>query len=306
MLVYVVKRMLGIVPVLIGVSIIVFLSVRLIPGDPAVAVGGIHATVEDLARIRHRLGLDRPVHYQYFFWVRSVLGGDLGRSVANDYPVLPQLVQRSMMTLQLSVTALVLTVVVGVPLGVVAAYHPHRSTDYAAMSLAMVGVSMPVFWLGLLLIYVFAVRWHVFPVSGAGTVSHLALPSLTLALYSVALVSRMTRASMLEVLSRDYIRTAHAKGCAASRVLTQHGLRNALIPVITVAGLQFGYLLSGAVVTETVFAWPGLGRLMADAVFLRDFPIIQGGVLLVAVAFVLVNLLTDVLVAFSDPRVRYD
>lgn len=305
MLAYVLRRILSTVPVLVGVSLIVFLSIRLVPGDPAVAIGGVDATAEDLARIRHRLGLDRPVHVQYLVWLRSVVQGDLGRSVVNDYPVLPQLVRRSAMTLQLSAVALLLTLVVGVPLGVVAAYFPHRSVDYVAMCLAVFGVSMPVFWTGLLLMYAFAVRWYVFPVSGAGTILHLVLPATTLALFSVALVSRMTRASMLEALSRDYVRTARAKGCAEPRVLAYHALRNALIPVTTVVGLQFGYLLGGAVVTETVFAWPGLGRLMADAVFLRDFPIIQGGVLLIAVAFVVVNLMTDVFVAFFDPRIRY-
>jgi peptide/nickel transport system permease protein/oligopeptide transport system permease protein len=210
------------------------------------------------------------------------------------------------MTLELAAVAMLISVLLGIPLGLTAARHPHTLTDYGIMAVAMIGVSIPGFWLGLILAYVFAVRWQLLPVSGAGTLAHILLPAVTLALYSVALLSRMTRASMLEVLSLDFVRTARAKGCSEKRMLVHHALRSALTPVVTVTGLQFGYLLSGAVVTETVFSWPGLGSLMADAVFRRDFPLIQGGVLLVAVSFVVINLLTDIVVAFADPRIRYE
>ena len=303
---YLSRRLAATLFVLLGVSILVFLSIRLVPGDPAIVVGGIKATEEDLERIRERLGLNRPLHLQYLTWVTNVLQGDFGRSVVSDYPVLPQLAQRGLKTFQLTLVAMVLTLSISIPLGVIAARRAHTFLDYSLMIFATVGVSTPVFWTGLLLMYVFSVRLRLLPVSGTGSLAHFILPAVTLALYSTGLLSRMTRASMLEVLSRDYIRTARAKGSSEARVMLHHALRSGLIPVVTVAGLQFGYLLAGAVVTETVFAWPGIGRLLADAIFLRDFPIIQGGVLFIAVSFVLVNLLTDLAVAFLDPRIRYE
>ncbi|MDR7419074.1 MAG: ABC transporter permease [Armatimonadota bacterium] len=302
---YLVGRLVAVFPVLVGVSFIVLLVMHLIPGDPAVVIAGVGASGEDIETIRRQLGLDRPFLLQYITWVNNMLRGDWGRSAVTREAVLPLLASRVQYTALLAAVGVVLAVGAGVPLGVLAAVRRNQPLDYGATMVALVGISAPIFWIGLVLQLLFAVRLGWLPTSGAGTWRHLVLPAIAIAANSTAILTRMTRSSLLEVLGQDYVRTAHSKGCARRRVIGHHALRNALIPIVTVIGLQFGYLLGGAVLTETVFVWPGVGRLLADAIFRRDFPVVQGAVMLIAVAFVFVNLLTDLAYAYLDPRVRY-
>jgi ABC-type dipeptide/oligopeptide/nickel transport system permease component len=302
---YVLGRLVAVIPVLIGVSFIVLLVMHLIPGDPAVVIAGVGASGSDIETIRHQLGLDRPFLVQYLTWVGNILRGEWGRSAVTREAVLPLLISRVQYTVLLAAAGVVLAVGTGVPLGVLAAVRRNQPLDYGATIIALVGISAPIFWIGLLLQLLFAVRLGWLPTSGAGTWRHLLLPTVAIAANSTAILVRMTRSSVLEVLGQDYVRTARSKGCTHRRVVLLHALRNALIPVVTVVGLQFGYLLGGAVLTETVFVWPGVGRLLADAIFRRDFLVVQGAVLLIASAFVFVNLLTDLAYAYLDPRVRY-
>ncbi len=303
---YVLKRLLLALPVLLGVSVVVFVAIRLIPGDPAQIMAGQAATEEVVRQIRQSLGLDRPLPVQYLYFLRNVVRGDLGRSLFNGAPVVEELGQRFPRTVRLALASMVVASVIGIPAGILAATRHLSWVDTLVMLVALVGVSMPVFWLGLNLILVFSVRLQWLPAFGYETWRHLLLPSVTLGAASAAIVARMTRSAMLEVLGQDYIRTARAKGLAERVVVNRHALRNALIPVVTVLGLQLGTLLSGAVLTETVFAWPGIGRLLVDAVLARDYPIIQGATLLIAATFVALNLAVDVLYGLLDPRIRYE
>jgi ABC-type dipeptide/oligopeptide/nickel transport system permease component len=303
---YLLKRLFLAIPVLFGVSIVVFGIVRFIPGDPAQIMAGQAATREVVEQIRNTLGLDRPVPLQYALFLRGAVRGDLGKSIYNGAPVREELGQRFPRTIRLAFAGILVSCLIGVPVGILSAVRHSTWIDSTAMVFALVGVSMPLFWLGLNLILVFAVRLHWLPAIGYETPQHLILPAITLGLGSAALVARMTRSAMLEVLRQDYVRTARAKGAAPRRVVNYHALRNALIPVVTVIGLQLGNLLSGAVLTESVFAWPGVGRLLVEAVLTRDYPIIQGSILLVATSFVALNLAVDLLYAFLDPRIRYD
>ena len=305
MLKYVIRRLLMLIPVLFGISVIVFSILHLVPGDPAEIVAGVEATKEDIELIRRNLGLDQPLHVQYLTWLSKVLQGDLGRSILTRRPVLSELLPRMMATVELTVASMIVAVSLGVTIGIISSTKQYSFFDHASMISAFLGVSMPVFWWGLMLMLLFSVTLGWLPTVGRGGIEHLILPSVTLATASIALIARMTRSSMLEVIRQDYIRTARAKGCHERRVIYKHALKNALIPVVTVVGLQFGYLLGGAVLTETVFAWPGIGRLMVDSIFHRDFPMVQGAILLVATAFVFVNLLTDILYAYLDPRIHY-
>ncbi len=302
---YVVGRCVAVIPVLIGVSFIVLLVMYLIPGDPALVIAGPGASGTDIETIRRQLGLDRPFLVQYLTWAGNMLRGDWGRSAVTRETVLPLLMSRVQYTALLAAVGVVLAVGTGVPLGVLAATRRNQPFDYGATMIALVGISAPIFWIGLVLQLFFAVRLGWLPTSGAGTWRHLVLPAIAIAANSTAILTRMTRSSLLEVLGQDYVRTARSKGCTPRRVVVLHALRNALIPIVTVMGLQFGYLMGGAVLTETVFGWPGIGRLLADAIFRRDFPVVQGAVLLIAAAFVFVNLLTDLAYAYLDPRVRY-
>jgi peptide/nickel transport system permease protein/oligopeptide transport system permease protein len=303
---YLLRRILIALPTLLGVVVLVFLMVRLAPGDPAVLLAGEFATPETLEAIRARYGLDRSLPEQFLIYLEALLRGDLGESARSRRPVLEELKTYFPNTLELASAAILVAVLTGIPLGVLAALRPGSGLDLSVMVLALLGVSMPVFWFGLLAILIFSVGLGWFPVAGKGTLAHLVLPAITLGINATALLARMTRGTLLEVLSQDYIRTARAKGLAERVVIFKHALRNALIPVVTVVGLEFGTLLSGAVITETIFAWPGLGQLLVGSILARDYPVVQGAVLLVAISFVLINLLVDLLYAAIDPRVRYD
>lgn len=303
---YLTKRLILAVPVLVGISIVVFAMIRLIPGDPAQLMAGQAATEEVVREIRNSLGLDRPIFVQYAFFLRSAVRGDLGKSLFNGEPVRRELAQRFPRTIRLAAASIFVALLIGVPAGIISATRQLSWVDSAVMVLALAGVSMPVFWLGLNLILVFAVRLHWLPAIGHETWKHLILPAITLGTASAAIIARMTRSSMLEVLRQDYVRTARAKGLGEERVVNYHALRNALIPVVTIVGLQLGTLLSGAVLTESVFAWPGVGRLLVDAVLARDYPIIQGTVLLIATTFVMLNIVVDTVYALLDPRIRYE
>jgi len=301
---YILQRLLALIPVLFGVSLIVFSILKFVPGDPAQMVAGLDASAEDLAAIRHQMGLDRPVHVQYLYFVGNALRGDFGRSIRSHRPVLEELWSRLPNTIELTVAAMMLAVIVGGGLGVVAATRQYTLWDNLSMALAMMGISVPIFWLGLMLMLLFAVELRWFPTAGTGTLLHLVLPSLTLGAASSAIIARQVRSAMLEVLRQDYVRTARAKGLRSRAVVLRHALKNAMIPAVTIVGLQFGYLLAGAVVTETVFAWPGVGRLLVDAIKFRDFPVVQATILWLAIVFSTVNLAVDLLYGYLDPRIK--
>ena len=306
MLTYVIRRALVAIPTLLGVATVVFSLLRLLPGDPATVIAGPTATPESIANIRHQLGLDQPIWQQYLGFLGRLLRGDLGISTRTGQPVVQEILTRAPFTAELAVASLLLAIVVGVAAGVLAATRRNTGADLGISSTAVFGVSMPVYWLGLMLIIVFAVRLRVLPAAGddQGLVS-LVLPAITLALFSMGLITRQTRSAMLEVLGQDFVRTARAKGAGRRTVLIRHALRNALLPIVTTIGLQFGTLLGGAVITESVFAWPGMGRLLLDSIFSRDYSVVQGVVLMLAVAFIAINLLTDLIYAYVDPRIRY-
>jgi peptide/nickel transport system permease protein/oligopeptide transport system permease protein len=303
---YIARRLLTVIPTLLGVLLAVFLMVRLAPGDPAQLLAGEFATPETLADIRQRFGLDQPWHVQLGLYAVNVAQGDLGQSVRTRKPVTYELSQYFPNTLRLTLGAMLVALLIGIPSGIIAAIRPGTIFDLLAMLGALIGVSMPVFWFGLMAILIFSVQLGWFPVAGTGTLWHLVLPAITLGTGTAAILARMTRSAMLEVLSQDYIRTARAKGLAGRVVVFKHALRNALIPVVTITGLQFGGLLEGAVITETVFAWPGIGQLLVGSILARDYPVVQGAVLLIAVAFILINLVVDLLYGAIDPRIRYD
>ena len=313
---YLVRRLLLLVPVLMGVSIIVFLVLHLAPGDPAEIMLGSQATQADRMRLRADLGLDDPLYVQFGRWLGRVAQGDLGRSLWMRRPVLDEVLIRFKATLLLTGAALVISSIGGVALGILSARWPNSLLDRTSAIASLFGASMPVFWLGIVLMVVFSLMLGWLPASGmfapygggdlGDLLQHLILPAITLAAASVTIVARLTRAAMLEVLSQDYIRTARAKGLVEGRVVVRHALQNALVPIVTVIGVQAGYLLGGAVLTEPVFAWPGVGTLMVQGILARDIPLVQGCVLVVALTFVLVNLTVDVLYAWLDPRIRYD
>ena len=306
MIAYITRRLLLIVPVLLGVSIGSFALLHLVPGDPAMILAGQEATEEVLARIRHEHGLDRPLPAQFAVYLGHALRGNLGISIQSRQPVATLIAERFPFTLRLAFLAILVSAVLGVVAGVIAATRRNSMIDLAALLASLVGISLPIFWLGLLMMLVFSVRLQWFPAGGHGTAAHLVLPALVLGASSSAVIARMTRASMLEVLRQDYVRTARAKGLRERIVIYRHSLKNAMIPILTVFGLEFGYNLGGAVLTETVFSLPGIGRLIVEGIFARDYPVVQGSMLVVATTFVLVNLLTDVAYAFFDPRIRYE
>ena len=306
MFAYVVRRLLYMTPILFGVSVVVFLILHLVPGDPARLVAGTDATKEDVEIIRSELGLNRPLPVQYVSWLGNVFRGDLGRSTRTHRPVTRELRQTIPATIELTASAIIIAILIGIVAGTVAAVRRNSVFDYTSMIVALLGVCTPSFWLGLMLMLLFAVKFDLLPTTGRGGWENLVLPAVTLGAGAAAIIARVTRSSMLEVLGTDYIRTAHAKGLSTRAVVVRHAIKNALIPVITVIGLEFGYLLAGAVVTETVFAYPGVGRLLVDAINFRDYPIIQGALLLLAFQFAIVNLAVDMLYAYFDPRISYD
>ncbi len=303
---YVVWRLLLTLPTLLGAVTFVFLMVRLLPGDPAVAIAGVQATPEFVEQVRREFGLDQPLPVQYITFLGRLLQGDLGISTRTRQPVWEELWARFPHTLELALAALVVAALIGIPAGIISAVRPYSLFDNFSMLVALFGVSIPVFWLGLMLMLLFSVQLGWLPATGRGTLAHLVLPAVTLGTASAALIARMTRSSMLEVLTQDYVQTARAKGVPERVVILRHALKNAFIPVVTVLGLQLGTLLSGAVLTETVFAWPGVGRLVVESILARDYPVVQGVVLLLATTFVILNLIVDLVYAWLDPRIRYE
>lgn len=316
MALYVVRRLLAMVLVLVGISILVFLTLHLRPGDPALIMLGPHATDEALAQLRHQMGLDLPLPSQYLRWAEGLVQGDWGRSIQLKTSVLPLLADRWVNTAWLTMFGIVLAVVLGVPAGVVSATRQYSIFDRVSMVGVLVGFSIPVFWLGLLVQLWFGLRLGWFPIAGIQTAGqaqtwgdflrHAVLPSITLAAGPGAVIARMTRSAMLDVVNQDFIRTARAKGLPPRAVTLRHALKNALIPVVTVIGMQVGYLLGGEILLEIVFGWPGLGLLMINGILAQDFPVIQGAILFVASSYVLVNLAVDLLYAVLDPRISYD
>ncbi|GAK58033.1 binding-protein-dependent transport systems inner membrane component [Candidatus Vecturithrix granuli] len=309
---YLLRRLLQVLPTLCFVLLTVFLLMKLIPGDPARVLLGPEARAEDIERLRSQLGLDQPLPIQFGLYVERIVTGDFGKSLIYKQDVLSLIWERFPTTLTLSVLALLFAVILGIPLGILAATKQNTFLDLIITVLALIGISVPIFWFGMVLIVFFSLNLGWLPAVGLGNlkngiwdvVSHLILPSLALGILSIGTITRFTRSSMLEVLRQDYIRTAMAKGLRARLVLFRHALRNALVPVITVVGLQLGNLLAGAVLTETIFALPGLGKLMVDAIFRRDFLLVQGEVLFIAFVYIFVNLVVDVLYAFVNPKIR--
>lgn len=330
---YIVKRLLLLIPVMIGVSIVVFVVMHLFTADPASAILGQHASADQIKALQETLGLNKPIYTQYWDFFSHAVRGDLGLSLFSKTSVIKELLARFPATVELAVASMLFAIVFGLTVGVVSAVKKNTIFDYAGMMSALVGVSMPIFWLGLVLILVFSLILHWLPVAGRidlgleptritglylldslltgnftafySALSHIVLPSVALGSYSTAIIARMTRATMLESINQDYVRTARAKGLFERPVILSHALRNALIPVVTVVGLQFGALLGGAVLTETVFAWPGIGSYTVSAILNSDYPVVQGAVLFIAVIFVVVNLIVDVIYALVDPRIKY-
>ncbi len=311
---YIYRRLLLLIPMLLGVSAFTFLLLQVVPGDPVTAAYGLDIENMDpgqVERIREQLGLNDPLLVQYFRYLGRLLQGDLGRSISTRRPIATDLVQRYPATMILALASLLIVVMIALPLGVLSARYRNSWIDHFAMFISLSGVSMPNFWVGIMLILLFALYIPLFPSYGMrpgveGMLKSLVLPALTLGTSLAGLVTRLTRSSMLEVISQDYMRTARAKGLSERDVLIKHGLKNACIPVITVLGLQFAGLLSGAVIVERVFAWPGIGRFAVDAISRRDYPVIMGTVLIFATTFVIINLLLDILYVYVDPRIRYD
>lgn len=302
---FVLRRLLLALPTLLGVVIVAFLVLQVVPGDPVQAMVGESADSATIARLRDQLHLDDPLPVRFEKYLGEIARGDLGRSYITNRPIAQDIRERFPRTLQLAAAAMALAIVIGVSLGVLSAWHPGGVIDRFSLGLAYLGVSFPVFWVGLLLILLFAIALHWLPPSGYGSLRFLVLPAVTLGMRSIAFLARMTRGAMVEVLRGEFIRTARAKGVGEWTIVAKHALRNALIPVITVVGLDFGSYLSGSILTETIFSWPGIGRYVVNAIDRRDLPAIQGTVLFLSAVFVLVNLLTDLAYAKADPRVSY-
>jgi ABC-type dipeptide/oligopeptide/nickel transport system permease component len=302
---FVIRRLLLAIPTLFGVLIVAFLLLYVAPGDPVMALVGERADEQTIARLRQELRLDDPLPVQFGHYVAGIARGDLGRSYITNRPIRNDIIERFPKTLQLAGSAMLLATICGVTLGIFSARNPGGLIDRVGLGIAYLGISFPVYWVGLLLILLFAVTLHWLPPSGFGGLRYLALPALALGMRSIAFLARMTRSSMLDSLGADYVRTARAKGLSERLVVGRHALRNALIPIITVLGLDFGAYLTGSILTETVFSWPGLGRYVVNAIARRDLPAIQGSVLFLSVVFVLVNLITDLAYAKADPRVTY-
>jgi peptide/nickel transport system permease protein len=312
---YIAQRALSLLPVLLGVTLLVFLVMQLAPGDPAQIMLGPKATETSLAQLRHELGLDQPLHVQYAAWLGRVLAGDWGRSIQLKREVLPYILDRYRNSAYLMVVAILLACAAGIPAGVVSAVRQYKLDDRVAMIFVLVGFSMPIFWLGIIMQIVFGLKLGILPVSGMQSpgqtgvldlLRHLILPAIALATGATAIIARMTRSSMLEVIRQDYIRTARAKGLNEQATITRHAMKNALIPVVTVVGMQVGYLLGGDILIEMVFSYPGIGLTMINGILARDFPLVQGAILLVASSYVLVNLAVDVAYAYLDPRIHYE
>ncbi|EJI8740685.1 glutathione ABC transporter permease GsiC [Salmonella enterica] len=305
MLNYVLKRLLGLIPTLLIVAVLVFLFVHLLPGDPARLIAGPEADAQVIALVRQQLGLDQPLHVQFWRYITHVLQGDFGTSMVSRRPVSEEIASHFLPTLWLTITSMIWAVLFGMAIGIAAAVWRNRWPDRVGMTLAVTGISFPAFALGMLLMQIFSVDLGWLPTVGADSWQHYILPSLTLGAAVASVMARFTRSSFVDVLSEDYMRTARAKGVSETWVVLKHGLRNAMIPVVTMMGLQFGFLLGGSIVVEKVFNWPGLGRLLVDSVDMRDYPVIQAEVLLFSLEFILINLVVDVLYAAINPAIRY-
>lgn len=303
---YILKRLLQIIPTLIGVSLLSFIILQLVPGDPAELIAGMDASPEEVQIIRERLGTDKPLYEQYVQYNLQLLKGDLGTSMRSDNPVLQEILERFPNTVILTLLATLVTVVIGLFTGVIAATKPGSARDHASMAFSLFGISMPVFWLGIILILVFAYYIPILPSGGSSEFKHFILPALVLGISSAAVLARLTRSSILEVINQDYIRTAKAKGVREWLIIYKHALKNAFVPIITVIGMEIGNLLGGAVLTETVFSMNGLGRYIIQSIQFRDYSAVQGSILFVAFIFVIINLLVDLCYAAVDPRIRYD
>ena len=330
---YIAKRLLLLIPVLIGVSITVFVVMHAFTADPAATILGQHATADAIKKLQESLGLNKPIYMQYWDFFSKAVHGDLGQSLFTKSSVVNELLSRFPATIELACAAIIFAVLLGITVGVISAVKKNTIFDYVSMVTALIGVSMPIFWLGLMLILIFSLTLQWLPVAGRidlgmepvtitgfylldsllsgdmnafwSAVSHIILPAVALGSYSTAIIARMTRASMLDVINQDYIRTARATGLFEKSVILSHSLRNAMIPVITVIGLQFGALLGGAVLTETIFSWPGIGSYTVQAILNSDYPLVQGAVLFIAAIFVVVNLVVDIIYGFIDPRIKY-
>ncbi|MFP5114715.1 nickel ABC transporter permease [Bacillaceae bacterium C204] len=304
MMMFILRRLIQTIPVVIGVTFVVFFIMQLVPGDPAVLLAGEGASKETVNAIREQLGLNRPLLVQYFDYLLNVFQGDFGTSLKNSQPVLDEIMVRLPITMELAFFSIIITIVLGMAAGIISAVKPYSLTDTSVMLVALLGISLPSFWFGLMMMYFFSVKLQILPVAGWDSILHVILPALTLGAGGAAIVARMTRSSMLEVIRQDYIRTARAKGLREHVIIYKHALRNALIPVITVVGLQFGALLGGTVLVESIFAINGLGRMIVDAIRMRDLPVVQGGVLAASLIFVIVNLFVDVFYRFFNKRIE--
>ena len=302
---YVIRRIVLTLPVLLGVATLVFALIHLVPGDPALAMLGDSASASDIAELHAKLGLDQPLVAQYGHFLRGLIHGDLGTSFRYGTPVAREIAERLGRTAELAIAAMLVAIVVAVPLGVVAALYRGRAIDRAAMAASLAGISMPNFWLGPLVAIVFAVELGWLPVSGTGSWRNLVLPAVTLGAALAAILARMTRVSLVEELRELYVLAARARGLSTGRAVVAHAFRNSLIPVVTIVGLQFGAVLTGTIITETIFAWPGVGRLLIQAITFRDYPLVQGCILLISITYVTMNLLVDLAYAWLDPRIRY-
>ena len=303
---YLVRRLLLTIPVMLGVATLVFALIHLVPGDPAQAMLGEGASHEEVLKLRHSLGLDKPLLTQYRSFMVGIAHGDLGTSLRYNGPVTAQIREKFPNTARLALAAMLFAILFAIPLGILAAVYRGTAIDHAAMTIALAGISMPNFWLGPLLAILFAVRLGWLPVSGTGSLSHLILPAVTLGAALSAILARMTRASVLEELRELYVLAARARGLSGARAVLRHAFRNSLIPIVTIIGLQFGAVLTGTIITETIFAWPGIGRLLIQAINFRDYPLVQGCILFISVTYVTMNLLTDLTYGFLDPRIRFD
>ncbi len=303
---YLIKRLLTILPTMLGVVTLVFFLVHLIPGDPVAVMLGEHAMAVEKAALRHQLGLDQPLLHQYLMFLKGIFQGNLGNSIFYRLPVSAVIASRLPATIILAAAAMAVALLIALPLGILAGCRQYSAIDNISMFFSLLGISMPNFWLGPLLIIVFSIKLNWLPVSGMDGLKSLILPAVTLGTALAAILSRMTRSSLLEVISQEYLVAARARGLPGWRVLLKHALKNALLPVVTIVGLQFGALLSGAIVTEKVFSWPGIGSLLIQAVFTRDYPMVQGCILVISFCYIIANVATEVFYAFIDPRIRYE
>ncbi len=304
--IYIAKRLLQAIPVILLVTIITFSLIHLMPGDPALMRAGEDATLEQVEAIREAMGLNEPVLSQYFSWMSGLVVGDLGVSLQDGRPVFSTLMQRLPATINLVLASFVVSLTIGIPIGILSAVRQNTFIDTFARGFALLGISMPSFWFGLMLVLLFSYRLQWLPASGAGSFQQLIMPSLALGMASAGLITRMTRSAMLEVLKQDYIRTARSKGLRAQIIIYKHALKNALLPVVTIIGLQLGYRLGGSVIVEQIFAYPGIGRFAYNRLLARDFPMIMGNLFIFAMIFIIVNILTDIVYGFLEPRIRYD